>query len=334
MEEMKLTMEVSRALVLDRRVADCLIGSRNGDAALLYLYLLREQGHISQEKAAAVFHKPTAWVKQTLGELETLGLVHGGKTKPSDAAGSRKETERLPEYTSEEIAKELEGDSPFPALVRETQRRLGRTLNTVDLTILFGLYDYLNLPAEVISLLVTYCAEEQKRQAGGEMKRPLRMRQVEREAYRWKRHGVDTLDQAVEHLKYLEQRRSAYGAMLEAMQLGGRAPSPSEQRYLDSFLDMGFPADAVALAYDKTVLQTGSLKWPYLNSILKRWHQKNLHTVEEIQAGDLPPRAAPAPSRPAASEQADDQEAIRWMQELVRRRRQDGQETGGENHGI
>lgn len=326
---MVFTLETSRALVLERRVADCLIGSRNGDAALLYLYLLREQGRISPEKAAAVFHQSTAWVKQTLGALEALGLVHGGKARGTDPAVSQKEAERLPDYTSEEIAKELEGDSPFPALVQETQRRLGRTLSTGDLTILFGLYDYLNLPAEVISLLVTYCAEEQKRQSGGEMIRPLRMRQVEREAYRWKRHGVDTLEQAVEHLKYLEQRRSAYGAVFQAMQLGTRAPSPSEQKYLDSFLDMGFPVEAIALAYDKTVLQTGSLKWPYLNSILKRWHQKNLHTVEEIKAKDLPPKAVPQQetSETPAAGQANDEEAIRWMQELVRRQRENGQGT-------
>ncbi|MBQ1351368.1 MAG: DnaD domain protein [Oscillospiraceae bacterium] len=320
MEELKLTMEESGALILERHTVDRLISNRNGDAALLYLYLLREGGHITMEKTTTVLHRSATWVKQTLEELKALGLVRQNK---SSAGVLSQEPERLPSYTGEEIAKEMEGDSPFPALVQETQRRLGRTLSTADLTILFGLYDYLNLPAEVISLLVTYCAEQQKQQSGGEMTRPLRMRQVEREAYRWKRHGVDTLDQAVAHLKYLEQRRSIYGELFHVMQIENRLPSPSEQKYLDSFLDMGFPVESIALAYDKTVLQTGSLKWPYLNSILKRWHQKNLHTVEEIKAGDAPLKPTGQKTSGAPASQADDQEAIRWMKELVRRQQQE-----------
>ena len=32
----------------------------------------------------------------------------------------------------------------------------------------------------------------------------------------------------------------------------------------------------------------GGMKWPYCNSILKSWHEKGLHTVEEIQAAVEP----------------------------------------------
>ena len=51
---------------------------------------------------------------------------------------------------------------------------------------------------------------------------------------------------------------------------------------------MGFSPEAVALAYDKTVLKCHELKWPYCNGILKRWHEAGLHTIEEIRAGDRP----------------------------------------------
>ena len=37
-------------------------------------------------------------------------------------------------------------------------------------------------------------------------------------------------------------------------------------------------------------LNTGSLKWPYLNSILTSWHGKGLHTVAAIEAGDRAPK--------------------------------------------
>ena len=37
-------------------------------------------------------------------------------------------------------------------------------------------------------------------------------------------------------------------------------------------------------------MATGARKWPYLNRILMSWHEKGLHTPEEIETGD--PRAA------------------------------------------
>ena len=54
------------------------------------------------------------------------------------------------------------------------------------------------------------------------------------------------------------------------------------------------------MAYDRTVTQTGALKWPYMNKIIQSWHSKGLHTPEEIREKDtLPSRKQPAaqPSR-------------------------------------
>ena len=86
------------------------------------------------------------------------------------------------------------------------------------------------------------------------------------------------------------------------LQIHDRAPSRTERSYIASWLDMGFGCDAIAEAYDRTVVATGARKWAYLNRILMSWHEKGLHTLEEIETGD--PRAAnkrrAAPAAPAA----------------------------------
>ena len=55
---------------------------------------------------------------------------------------------------------------------------------------------------------------------------------------------------------------------------------------------MGFDAEAVSIAYDRTVTNTGALKWSYMNKILQSWNEKSLHTAAEIEEKD---RRAPAP---------------------------------------
>ena len=103
---------------------------------------------------------------------------------------------------------------------------------------------------------------------------------------------------------------------MRALGLGERMPSPSEEKYLTAWQEMGFSPEAVALAYDKTVLKCHELKWPYCNGILKKWHQAGLHTAEEIQAGDRPERRQPAGEKRDAS-----QGMRKYMQDLHRDRR-------------
>lgn len=348
MEQRVYVLPAAAPVTVEAFALDRLIAAGDGDSALLYLYILRNGGRISLGEAAVDLKRNEDAIRgmlQRLGELQLLVLpaALSGPAGPAgpgepekqaapapppadsaerDPAGPILEPEGPPEYSADDIARELESGSPFPGLVLETQRRLGRVLSSVDLKILYGLYDYLGLPAEVISLLVTYCAHEAAKAPDGG--RPLRMRQVEKEAYAWKRSGVDTADRAVEHLKRLELRREKSAEVLRALQIVDRAPAPSERKYIENWLELGFSPAAIALAYDRTVLQTGDLKWPYLNSILKSWHQKNLHTVAEIEAGDAPAqKKGREPAASPASAGSRDLETIAWMRELVRRQEQE-----------
>ena len=54
------------------------------------------------------------------------------------------------------------------------------------------------------------------------------------------------------------------------------------------------------MAYERTLLRTGGMKWPYCNGILKRWHDKNAHTPPGDRGRRAPGRrTAPGPSPPA-----------------------------------
>ena len=55
------------------------------------------------------------------------------------------------------------------------------------------------------------------------------------------------------------------------------------------WLEMGFGKPEIHLAYEKTCLNKGALVWPYMNRILQSWHEQNLHTLAQIEAGDSAP---------------------------------------------
>lgn len=304
--------------------ADRLIHAGSGDASLLYLYLLKTGGAYSTASTAKALHWEPSRCDAALSLLRSLGLSDAEATPPRPEP-----TPEPPEYTAEDINRELKNEgSPFPALVNEVQRRLGKVLSTADLKCLYSIYDFSGLPPEVILLTVSWCIEEYQRKYGpGRMPR---MPQVQREAIRWKERGVDTVEGAEAHLKRLALLRERSTQILALLDIRDRPPVAREKEYITAWVDMGFTDEAIRMAYERTVLKKRSLNWPYMNSILQSWHQKGLHTAEQIAAGDSqrPRRAAPGAGatapQPAAPGEADRRarEDMERMRALLRQEKE------------
>ena len=174
------------------------------------------------------------------------------------------------------------------------------------------------MPPEVILLLVSHSIRETERRQG-QGRRP-RMSQIRAAAYRWKEKGIDSAEAVTAYLKKLDYYHSQEGQVLALLGIRGREAVAAEQKYIHGWLDMGFPLDSIALAHEKTVLKTGAMNWPYCNSILKRWHQKNLHTPEEVAAGDgAAPKVRPEASPPPTQEEAQkrSRQDVAWMKQFL-----------------
>lgn len=268
------------ATLLSPSAADRLIAAHDGDAALLYIYIKRS-GSQDPEQAAQELGLPLPQVQAALKRLRLLGLLEDGAA-PAAERYPRPE-ERLPEYTAEDLVVQARADPAFGSVVEEATRVFSRKLSSADLKMLFGLYQHLALPPEVLLLLLNYCAELAQLRRPGSRPSP---KMVEKEGYAWANREILTLEQAEEHIRTQRARRETAQRVKEVLGIRGRELVASELKYVTSWLEMGFGEEAIAIAYDRTVTNTGSLRWPYLDRILRSWHEKKLHTPEEIEAGD------------------------------------------------
>lgn len=301
-------------LALNSQAADRLLKAGNGDAALLYLQLLR-LGQCDRGRARRALNWTEDRVYAAWDALVGLALVDPAQ---SGRTAERPADDQPPAYTAADLARELErASSPFPALVEEVQRSLGKILSGTDLKQLFTIYDYLALPAEVILLLVSHCIAVCEGKYGPG-RRPT-LSQIKREAYRWVQAGADTVEAADAYLKKLHELERRENRLLPLLGIHGRTAVEGEKKYLRAWLDWGFSEEAVALAYERTVLRRGSMNWAYMNSILKNWHAGGLHTPEQIEQGDGRPgprgrsamAPAPAPVGTGGPREADDMERMR-----------------------
>ena len=253
-----------------------LLCAKNPDVALLYLYLTA--GNSAQTAEQALQMTQTR-LSSALAMLRQLGLWEEKRNTPV-FSGER------PRYSEQDVLCAMDEDKSFQALYGEIQRVLGRNLNTEELKILLGFIRYLGLPAEVISVLVCYCKERAR--AKGNLRNPS-LRTIEKEAYFWAENGIDTMEEAVAFIQNQNIRNSQLGHLKELLQIRGRNLTPGEEKYAKSWLEMGFDDDVLALAYDRTCLNTGGLSWAYMNKILTRWQQAGLYTLEQVKAGEKKP---------------------------------------------
>ena len=286
-------------IVLPAQQADRLLGRGDGDAALLYLCLLRaDRGVTAQE-----LQRKLKWSQLRLHAAETalqeLGLIDRPPEKPLPEPAQER-----PVYTADDLTDLLTGDAGFRMLVPQTEEKLGKRLKTADLQILAGLYDDLGLPADVIYLLVCHCVTRSEERYGPG-RRPT-LRQIEKEGYHWAQRGLFDQESASQYLRDWNVRRSAMSRYMQVLGLGDRRPVESEERYIADWMDKGFPPETVALAYDKTVFYKKELNWRYLNGILRRWHENGWHTEEEVRQSD-----SRKPSR--REEKKDDSRMEKYM---------------------
>ena len=101
-------------------------------------------------------------------------------------------------------------------------------------------------------------------------------------------------EQAAVYMQNQLLRQSQLGKIKELFGISGRRLTPGEENYILTWLSWGFGEKEIGLAYEKTCLATGGLKWPYCNSILRSWHEQGFTTLSQIEAGDR------APAKPAA----------------------------------
>ena len=311
---MSMALLPGSIVAMTDQAADRLVRLDNGDAALLYIYLLRH-GSLN----ALAWSQPR--LDAALAALNTVGLA----PKLAPRAETPEAPTPVPEYTTEDVTAVLaDPASTFSSLCDEVERCLGKKLNTVELKNLFTLYDHLGLPVEVILLLVGWCGEETRRKYGLGKKPSMTM--IKKEGFVWARKGIDTLERADAHIQRLTQLRSRESEVLRLLDIPQRPLVDREKTYIAAWDDMGFDNEALRMAYERTVLKKQSMDWGYMNGILRRWHEKGLHTAAAIQTGDhdARPRAGYAPGQTVPETPQNQQDDMERMRRLLDQMNQEG----------
>lgn len=310
---MSMLLLPNEILSMTAQAARRLVETGDGDCALLYLALL--QGGSDPDRAAGQLGWDTPRLSAAFSRLTSLGLAQGSCPSPaSTPAQPALVDDRPPEYTRGDIAHALEREMSFHGLYLEMERLLGKVFSDADLKSLYTIYDYLALPVEVIFMLGGYVVRSSRRQKG-ETAPPPRMSEVKKEAFRWKRLGITTVERAEEFLRRQESIDQREWGVLSAVGVTQKRPAIDREReYINRWVGWGFSDEMIHLAYERTIFRKGQMNWPYVNKILESWHKSGFTTPQQVEQE----RGGKPKTQAAATQGAKPQENYQPSQSRIR----------------
>lgn len=253
----------------DEGICDYLGISREDEEDALSYW--EQLGILTQTDASAPAEKETASPpsedKQTAATVKSPSTV-----KPQTAV-------KL--HTAADITKRINESEEIRDLFDMVEASLGRPLTFNDHSTLIWIHDYLGMCPEVLIMLVNYCIGIGK----------ANMRYIERIALSWADEGIDTGKKADEKILALQKSRSLIGQYMSALRIN-RVLTKKEDSCMKKWAAAEVSTELLMNAYDRTVNNTGSVSFPYMDKILSDWIEKGIKSSAE--ADDYSGRSSPA----------------------------------------
>ena len=306
-------LRVARCDTLDKLIA---VG--DGDAALLYLYILRH-GSEDGRTAARALHLSDERYERAAFTLNNLSAP------AAETKNTEKSENAAPQYTAAELRRARNEDGEFSAVCDAAENAFGRALTEGMLRSLLTAYDHLGLDGGAIIELLSYLKNE---------KGEVRLSDIKRETYQWADMGIVNAQDAQQYLARRVNEKPFIEALYRALGADPAQPAPKEQRVCRFALAHGFPAESVELAVRRTEAHQGHRSLDYTLGILRQWEKSGVHTISEITALEPESRTAAVAVGQTEAQPTDSGTLADWEQaglaqkEEIRRRMKEAEANG------
>lgn len=194
-------------------------------------------------------------------------------------AEPKKQLSRPQKPDAAHLAERMASDSSIAFLMQEADNILGRMTSNSDKCTLLMMNEYDGLPVEVIIMLLQYLQDIGK----------TNMRYVEKVAASWGDKEITTVNRAESEIVRLTRGRNAVRLVQQTLGLDSHSPTDSEIERAERWVnEWHFTADMIREAYERCVDAKGKYIPKYVDSILKRWHDSRIETLEQAKSEQKP----------------------------------------------
>ncbi len=175
-------------------------------------------------------------------------------------------------------AQRLAVDSELQFLVQEAQGALGKVLSNSDIATLLMLKDTCGLPLDVILMLIQYAISIDKGN----------MRTIEKLGVSWADEGIFSVEAAENKIRLARQSSKQYSIVASAFGIkNAGSPTKKQLEYCAKWIgEWRFSPEMLREAYERCVDSKGTMKFNYIDGILKRWNASGIKSPTELREAE------------------------------------------------
>lgn len=286
-------------------VADGFLKIADGSQLKVLLYLLRNNGKsFDIQEIAETLDLPEDEVSDSVLFWEQHGILPSDNESSLPAVNSIFSAvhDSLPEYlperqknyisysrdssdglniTPSEISDMLKSTPPLRKIFNIAEKYIDNVNFTVQRSLVW-LYQYLGFSPEMIEIILEYCVSINKAYIW----------EIEAVALKFRRNGIDSPELARNEIDRLkdEMENGSFIKKIKRMFFMERDPVTRQRNFMIKWKSEEYPDELIRLAYEKSVEATGNkarIPIEYIDTILKRWKEKNITTVEQAEQDDI-----------------------------------------------
>jgi len=170
------------------------------------------------------------------------------------------------------VAQRITDSEDIKFLMQEAQIILSRPISNADSAALVMFHDNDGLPVDVILMLLQYAVSIGK----------AHMSYIDKVARSWGKEEIDTVEKAENKIRLLESKRQAWSIVEKTFGMERRSPTTKESEMADKWINSWkISTDLIKEAYDRCVDNKGKYILNYIDSIIKRWHEEGIKTLQQ-----------------------------------------------------
>lgn len=200
---------------------------------------------------------------------ENLSSDSKTSVKAPDTISETPSGYQIPSYTMKDLQGYME-NSDVKNLFLMFQELTGKPLNPKDMNSIIFFYDELGMDADLIEYLFEYCISNGHR----------KMNYIQAVAIGWTESGIKTVEAAK---LYCASYNKLNAAVMNAFGIKGRYLADKELSYIRRWhQDYKFSQELITEACRRTILTAHSASFNYANTILERWKNNQVETLDDV----------------------------------------------------
>ncbi len=258
---------------------------------LLYILRHSNDGMAETENIAEALSLEADDVKDAMIFWAERGILIKDGHAPTDAPAAEKKAEKKEERSVhvkeekrvaeialsrpsyEDVSRRIKESDEVAVLLQEAQSVLGRTIGYDGQSVIIQMLDSFGLPPEVILMAIEYSLSLKK----------TGWTSIARIARRWSEMEIDTLEGAMQYIEEHNVVDETWNKLREMTEITNRQPTEKQRKYMVAWVkEYGYDVDIIYCAYEESIDNTGKMSMPYMDKIIRSWHEKGVKTLSDI----------------------------------------------------